>query len=182
MILLWFNHITTTSMKRLILTAMFALATLGIASAQKYCVIDSEKVFKSLNEYNDALTKLDELGKAYQTEADNKYKSIETLYNSYMAQKNNLSASTRASIEQQILQKEQDAEKYQQELFGENGTLMKKRVELIKPIQTKVFAAIEKYAKEHGYDLVLDKASNASILYFNSAIDHTAQVIETLKK
>ena len=94
-------------MKRLILTAMFALATLGIASAQKYCVIDSEKVFKSLNEYNNALTKLDELGKAYQTEVDNKYKSIETLYNSYIAQKNSLSAATRASIEQQILQKEQ---------------------------------------------------------------------------
>ena len=169
-------------MKRIILSALFALATLGIASAQKYFVIDSEKVFKSLDEYNKALTTLDELGKAYQAEVDNKYKSIENLYNSYMQQKSSLSASTRASVEQQILQKEQVAQKYQQELFGENGTLLKKRVELIKPIQTKVFAAIEKYAKENGYDLVLDKASNASILYLNEAIDHTAQIIEQLKK
>jgi outer membrane protein len=59
---------------------------------------------------------------------------------------------------------------------------MKKRVELIKPIQEKVFGAIELYAKANGYDLVLDKASNASILYFNTSIDHTAQVIEALKK
>ncbi len=169
-------------MKRIILTAMFALATLGIASAQKYCIIDSEKVFKSLDEYNKAMTQLDELGKAYQREVDNKYKSIESLYNNYMAQKASLSASTRSTIEQQILQKEEEAQKYQQELFGENGTLMKKRVELIKPIQTKVFAAIEKYAKANGYDLVLDNASNASILYSGEAIDHTAQIIEELTK
>ena len=169
-------------MKRIILTAMFALATLGFASAQKYCVVDSEKIFKSLDEYNKALTTLDELGKAYQTEVDNKYKSIESLYNNYMAQRASLSESTRATIEKQILEKEDAAQKYQQELFGENGTLMKKRVELIKPIQTKVFAAIEQYAKANGYDLVLDKASNASLLYFGEAIDHTSKVIEELKK
>lgn len=169
-------------MKRIILTALIALATVSFASAQKYCIIDSEKVFKSLEEYNNALTKLDELGKEYQTEVDKRYKSIETLYNGYMQQKAALSASTRTSIEQQILQKEEAVQKYQQDIFGENGELMKKRVELIKPIQTKVFGAIEKYAKENGYDLVLDKASNASLLYFNTAIDHTAQVIEYLKR
>lgn len=166
----------------MILTTLFALAIFGIASAQRYCVIDSEKIFKSLNEYNKALTSLDELGKAYQTEVDSKYKSIENLYNSYMAQKNALSASARQTIEQQILQKEEAAQKYQQEVFGENGALMKKRLELIKPIQTKVFAAIEKYAKEKGFDLVLDKASNASILYSGEAIDHTTQIIEELTK
>ena len=128
------------------------------------------------------MTSLDELGKAYQTEIDNRYKSIESLYNNYMAQKGSLSESTRASIEQQILQKEDEVQKYQQEVFGENGTLMKKRVELIKPIQTKVFAAIENYAKRNGYELVLDKASNASILYFGAAIDHTDKIIEELKK
>ncbi len=169
-------------MKRTILTAILALATIGLASAQKYFVIDSEKVFKSLAEYNSALTKLDELGKEYQTEVDNRYKSIESLYNNYMAQKSSLSTTARASIEQQILSKEEAVQKYQQEVFGDNGTLMKKRVELIKPIQEKVFAAIEKYAKANGYDLVLDKASNASLLYFNSAIDHTTQIIEELKK
>ena len=169
-------------MRKSILAIVFALATFGIVSAQKYCVIDSEKVFKSLDEYNKAIAQLDELGKAYQTEVDAKYKSVEELYNNYMAQKSNLSSSARASVEQQILQKEQEAQKYQQDVLGEDGSLMKKRVELIKPIQTKVFTAIEKYAKAQGYDLVLDKASNASILYYGEAIDHTAQIIEELKK
>ena len=169
-------------MKRIILTAILALATFGLTSAQNYFVIDSEKVFKSLDEYNAALTKLDQLGKEYQAEVDSRYKSIESLYNNYMAQKNSLSTTARASIEQQILSKEEAAQKYQQEVFGENGTLMKKRVELIKPIQEKVFAAIEKYAKANGFDLAIDKASNASLLYFNSALDRTTQIIEELKK
>ena len=168
-------------MKRVILTVMLAVAALGIASAQKYCVIDSEKVFKSLDEYNQAITSLDELGKAYQAEVDKMYKNVETIYNNYMAQRESLSASTRTSLEQQILQKEQEAQKYQQEVFGDEGALMKKRIELIKPIQDKVFAAIEAYAKANGYELVLDKASNASILYFGSAIDHTEEIIKTLK-
>ena len=169
-------------MKRTILTAILALATFTLASSQNYFVIDSEKVFKSLDEYNNALTKLDELGKAYQSEVDNKYKSIESLYNNYMQQKDSLSASARQSIEQQILQKEQDAQKYQQELFGENGALMKKRIELIKPIQEKVFAAIEKYAKANGFDLAIDKASNTTLLYYSTSIDHTEKIIEELKK
>ena len=169
-------------MRKSILAIVFALATFGIVSAQKYCVIDSEKVFKSLDEYNKAIAQLDELGKAYQTEVDAKYKSVEELYNNYMAQKSNLSASARASVEQQILQKEQEAQKYQQDVLGEDGSLMKKRVEMITPIQTKVFTAIEQYAKANGYDLVLDKASNASILYVGESADRTAQVIEVLKK
>ena len=169
-------------MKKILLTAIFALATLGIASAQKYFVINSEKVFKSLEEYNTAMAKLDQLGKAYQAEVDNKYKSVEQYYNNYMAQRNSLSSSARASMEQQILKMEQEAQQLQQQLLGEEGTLMKKRVELIQPIQTKVFAAIEKFAKENGFDLVLDTATNASILYFGSAVDRTGQIIALLKK
>ena len=168
-------------MKRVILAVMFAWATLGIASAQKYCVIDSEKIFKSIDDYNKAMTQLDELGKAYQSEIDSKYKSIESLYNSYMQQRDGLSASVRTTIEQQILGKEQEVQNYQQEVLGENGALMQRRIELIKPIQERVFGAIEAYAKANGFELVLDKASNASILYSGSEIDHTEEIIKTLK-
>jgi Skp family chaperone for outer membrane proteins len=40
----------------------------------------------------------------------------------------------------------------------------------------------EDYAKANGFDLAIDKASNASLLYFNSALDRTTQIIEELKK
>jgi outer membrane protein len=66
-------------------------------------------------------------------------------------------------------------------VFGNEGVMMKKRIELIQPIQRRVFGAIEQYAKAGGYDLVLDKASNASMLYHSDSVNHTENIIELLK-
>jgi len=59
---------------------------------------------------------------------------------------------------------------------------MKKRVEMITPIQKRVFATIETYAKQVGADLVLDSANNPTLLYNNPSVERTQQVIEALKK
>lgn len=169
-------------MKRIIATLALILACAGCAFAQKYIVVDSEKIFKSIDEYNSALTTLDTLAKDYQQAVDAKYKEVETLYNSYVAQKQSLSATTRNQYEQTILSKEKAAAEYQESIFGNDGVLMKKRIELIQPIQSRVFTAIEKYAKEQGCDLVLDSASNATMLYYSDAVNHTEQIIAVLKR
>ena len=59
--------------------------------------------------------------------------------------------------------------------------MMKKRLELIQPIQKKVFDAINAYAQSHGYDLVLDSASNPTLLYNAPKLDQTEGVIKSLK-
>ena len=164
-------------MKKIFLSALFVLLAAGAASAQNCIIIDSEKVFKSLA----ALDTLDKLGEAYQADVDKRFAEVENLYNTYMAQKASLSAAARQSREETILQKEKEATEYQQSIFGADGTLMKKRIELIQPIQKKVFDAIETYAEQHGYDLVLDSSGNASLLYNSPKMDHTQQVIEALK-
>lgn len=169
-------------MKRLILTAALIVATAATAFAQKYIVVDSEKIFKSIDEYNTALSTLDSLSKQYQLAVDAKFKEVESLYNSYMSQKASLGTQARNAYEQQILAQEKSATEYQESIFGTDGTIMKKRIELIQPIQKRVFAAIEKYAKENGADLVIDKASNATILYNSDAADHTNAVIALLKQ
>lgn len=168
-------------MKKIFLSALFVLLAAGAASAQNCIILDSEKVFKSLAEYTSALDTLDKLGEAYQADVDKRFAEVENLYNTYMAQKASLSAAARQSREETILQKEKEATEYQQSIFGADGTLMKKRIELIQPIQKKVFDAIETYAEQHGYDLVLDSSGNASLLYNSPKLDHTQQVIEALK-
>ena len=168
-------------MKRSILILLLTLAVSGVVSAQKFVVIESEKVFKSISAYNEAITTLDKLSQQYQSQVEAKYKDVETLYNNYMAQQQSLSESSRRSIEQQILAKEQEAQRYQQSLLGNDGELMKRRVELIEPIQKRVFAAIEQYAQLNGYDLVLDKSANTTMLYFSKGVDHTQQIINMLK-
>lgn len=169
-------------MKRLILTAAIVLASATAVFAQKYIVVDSEKIFKSVAEYNEAMKTLDEMSEKYQAAVDAKFQEIENLYNTYMAQKPSLSTATRNAYEQQILSQEKAATEYQQSVFGNDGVIMKKRIELIQPIQSRVFSAIEKYAKENGCDMVIDKASNPSILFSSDAINRTDAVIALLKK
>ena len=164
-------------MKRLILIAAFIL-TAGTLAAQNYIIVNSEKVFKSVAAYNKAISDLDELAKQYQEQVDAKFAEVEALYNAYMNQKASLSATTRQTRENAILAREKEAES----LFGNDGALMKKRIEMIEPIQKKVFAAIEAYAKQAGADVVLDSANNPTLLYTNPSVERTQQLIDMLKK
>lgn len=167
-------------MKRLILIAAFLL-TAGALSAQNYIIVNSEKVFKSVEAYNTAISDLDSLAKQYQEQVDAKFDEVETLYNNYMAQKASLSASARQAREALILAREKEAQQFQESLFGQEGVLMQKRLELIQPIQKRVFAAIEAYAGQASADLVLDSSNNPTLLYNNPSVERTQQVIEALK-
>lgn len=167
-------------MKKLIFAALFALVATA-ASAQNYIVVNSEKVFKSITAYNNAISELDKLAQSYQSQVDQKFEEVEDLYNTYQQQKAQLSASTRQSFENAILAREKEATDLQETLFGDEGTLMKKRIELIKPIQERVFAAIEAYAKEIGAELVLDSSNNPTLLYNATSVERTQQIINRLK-
>lgn len=159
-----------------------ALVLMGAAAmAQNYIVVNSEKIFKSIAAYNTAIEELDKLAKNYQEWVDAKFEEVEQLYNNYQQQRASLSESTRQQWETVILEKEQQATKYQEELFGQEGTLMKQRIEKIKPIQEKVFAAIEAYAKQVGAEVVIDSSNNPTLLYNTPSVERTDEVIATLK-
>lgn len=171
-------------MKRLLFIALFLVGT-GITatlSAQNYIVVKSEDIFTSIDAYNTAISNLNDLAKQYQDQADAKFAEVDSLYNVYMSQQQSLSAATRQAREAEISAKEQAAQQYQNDIFGQDGTLMKQRVSLIQPIQTKVFAAITAYAQQVGADIVLDASNNPSLLYTNPTLDRTQQVIALLKK
>lgn len=168
-------------MKRLILTLALMLGMTAMASAQNYAVVNSEKIFKSIEQYNQALTQLDEMANEYQTKVDAKFEEVEKIYNAYMARRTELSAASQQANEENILKLEQEAQKYQESIFGTQGELMKRRLELIQPIQKRVFEAIEKYAKEKGYDMIIDISQNATMLYYSERADHTDEIIAILK-
>ncbi len=168
-------------MKRFIFALLALLICGGVVSAQNYIVVNSEQIFRSISDYNVAMTTLDNLAKEYQAKVDEAYKDIESLYNSYMSQKQDLSATARNAKEQEILSREKAVAEYQEAVFGNDGVMMKKRIELIQPIQKRVFKAIEEYAKSGGYDMVIDSAANASMLYHSESVNHTQKIIELLK-
>jgi len=168
-------------MKRLTLILAFALSAVGFAAAQNTAVVNSEKIFKSIDAYNEAIKQLDQMAEQYQKDVDEKFKAVEDLYNAYMQRKSPLSQASQQANEENILKMEKEATDFQESIFGTDGTLMKRRIELIQPIQKQVFGAIETYAKQHDIDMVVDIAQNATMLYYSPDVDHTQDIIDMLK-
>ncbi|MDO5496395.1 MAG: OmpH family outer membrane protein [Alistipes sp.] len=168
-------------MKKMILMLAMTIGLATVASAQNYAVVDSEKIFKSIEAYNTAITELDNLAEQYQKQVDEKFEAVETLYNTYMERKASLSEASQKANEENILKKEQEATEFQESLFGSEGELMKKRLEMIQPIQKKVFETIEQYAQQKGYDMIIDIAQNATMLYYSPKADKTEEIIKLVK-
>lgn len=167
-------------MKRLILTLALVLSA-AFASAQNYAVVNSEKIFKSIDQYNQAISQLNQMANDYQKQVDLKFDEVEKIYNAYMARRAQLSQASQQANEENILKLEQEAQKYQESIFGTDGELMKKRLELIQPIQKKVFDTIKQYAEKKGYDMIIDISQNATMLYYSERADHTDEIIAILK-
>ena len=168
-------------MKRVLIAIVAMMMCVGIASAQNYMVVDSEKVFKSIEAYNNALNEIENLSAQYQQRVDAKFQEVENMYNAYMQQRASLNESARQQREQAILSKEAEATQLHESLFGTDGELMKRRVELIQPIQKLVFDTIDNFSKLYGYDLVIDIAANPTILYYSEKVYFTDRIIEMLK-
>ena len=168
-------------MKRLILTLALALGAAGFAAAQNYIVVNSEKVFKSIDKYNAAIAELDRMANQYQQDVDAKFEAVESLYNAYMQRKASLTQASQQANEDNILKREKEAAEFQESIFGTDGTLMQKRIDWLQPIQTSVFDAIKAYAEANGFDMVIDVAQNATMLYYSPKADHTQAIVDLLK-
>jgi outer membrane protein len=164
-------------MKRVFLILAATVLSAGAALAQNYMVVDSEKIFKSIGAYTTALAEIDADAERYQKQIDDAFDQLQQTFDTYQQRKASLSAAQRAAEEQRIVAREDEITKFQSDTFGEQGTIMTKRLNLIKPIQDRVFAAIEKYAADHGYDIVLDIASNPTVLYYKPSVNHTDAII-----
>ena len=121
------------------------------------------------------------MAERYQEEVDRRFAEVGTLYENYMAQKPSLTASARNARENAILAREKEVTEYQQQIFRHRRHADEAAPRTDTPHSGAGFGAIEAYARQHGAELVLDSANNASLLFCNPAIDRTQQVIEALK-
>ncbi len=133
-----------------------------------------------MSDYKDAQTKLDNLSKSWQGEIDNKMAEVDKMYKGYQAEKPMLSEDMRKKREDEIVAKEKEAKDLQKQRFGYEGDLFKKRQEFIKPIQDRVFNAVQKMASSKGFDLVFDKAGGVTVFYADPKLDHSEDVLKIL--
>ncbi len=152
----------------------------GLSHAQKFAYVDTEYILSQMPSYKSAQAQLDELSKTWQEEIDAMYAEIDKMYKEYQAEKVLLTKEMQTKRENEIIEKERVVKKFQSDKFGYEGELFKKRQELIKPIQDKVFQAINKVAKDNGLDFIFDKSGDMLMLVSNPKYDRSDEVLSEL--
>ncbi|HEY5369675.1 MAG TPA: OmpH family outer membrane protein [Hanamia sp.] len=167
-------------MKKLLFIFFACFAFAGNGFSQRYAVIDSKYILNKLPEYNDAQQKLDQFSKMWQQEIDQKSADLDKMYKEYDAEKVMLSDELKKKREDEIYNKEKEVRDLQRKRFGYQGDLFKKREELIKPIQDKVYNAIQKLAATKLYDFILDKSDGITVIFADPKLDKSDDVLKEL--
>ena len=167
--------------KKLTFLLIFGVVSAFSLNAQKIAVVDINGILENMAEYKTAQDQLDNIASVWRQEIAQEYDKIKSLYNKYQAEQVLLSDEVRKQKEEEIMNKEQEVRELQRRRFGPEGDLFSKRQELVRPIQEKVFSAIENYAADRGFDLILDKAGSAGILFTSDELDKTEDIKKRLK-
>lgn len=163
------------------ITSILIITLLSYNSfSQRFSYVDTEYILSKMPEYRSAQKQLDNFAQEWKKELDAKRKEIESLWKEYQAEKVISPKEINKQKEDKILKKEDELNKFKQEKFGKNGELFKKRKELIKPIQDKVFDGIQKLAKEEDQDFIFDKSASMTMLFTNAKYDRSDEVLEIL--
>ncbi len=166
-------------MRILFLLIAFSVTTLT-TQAQKFAYVDTDYILNKIPEFKQAQDKLDALATDWQKEIENKYADVDQMYRAYQQEQVLLTDEMKAKREEAIISKEKDAKDLQQKYFGTEGDLYIKRQELIKPIQDKVYTAIQQLAADNKYAIVFDSSSDLIMLYKNNNLDKSDKVLSIL--
>ena len=161
------------------LICLFAITALT-ANAQKYALLDMEYVLKNIPAYERANEQLNQVSKKWQAEVEAINTEAQTMYKNYQNEAAFLSKEQKQARQEAIVKKEQEASELKRKYFGPEGELFKKRESLMSPIQDEIFNAVKEISELRGYSMVLDRASNAGIVFASPKIDISNEVLDKL--
>ena len=167
-------------MKKLLILATCFLLLAGVSNAQRYAVIDSKYILDKLPEYKEAQKLLDQFSEQWQQEIDQKQALVDKMFKDYDAEQVMLSDLLKKKREDELYNKEKELRDLQKKRFGFEGDLFKKRQELIKPIQDRVYNAVQKLAVEKQYDFILDKSEGITVIFADPKLDRSDDVLKYL--
>ena len=164
--------------KSLVLILLMAL--LPTAYAQKYACVNTDYIFRSMPDYTQALNKINKFVTEWQQELQNKQQEVDELRQQYQQESYLLPENLKQRRQDELHNKETELRALQRQRFGTGGDLEQKRAELLKPVQDRVYNAIERVAREKNYAFVFDRATSATVLYVAEKYDISNQVLEML--
>lgn len=169
-------------MRKLIALLAFTITAFVAApvSAQKYAYVDTQYILDNISEYKAAQQQLDQLSISWQKEIETRYAAIDKLYKDYQAEQILLTEDMKRKRELEITNKEKEVKEFQKQKFGYEGELFKKKQELVKPIQDKIYNAVKKIATDQSYAVIFDKTSDLIMLYANPKYDKSDDVLSAM--
>jgi outer membrane protein len=159
---------------------LFLLFGTGFVNAQKYAYIDSDFILNKLPDYNDAKDQLDKLAERWTKEIEERYEVLKTKKDNFTREEVLLPNEEKAKRLEEIETMESEAMQMQRQRFGVGGDYFSKRQELIKPIQDKVYDAMQQVASRKNYSFVFDKANQSNLVYADSKMDISNEVLREL--
>jgi outer membrane protein len=150
------------------------------AMAQKFALVDMEYILKNVPAYERANEQLNQVSKKWQAEVDALTTEAQTLYKNYQSEAVFLSEEQKTKSEDNIIAKEKEAAELKKKYFGPEGELYKKRESLMAPIQDEIYNAVKEISDQKGYSMVLDRASDAGIIFASPKIDISNEVLAKL--
>lgn len=163
-------------MKSIIVTGMFVLLSL-MSWAQKYAYVDTDFILENIPEYQEAQKEIDELSKKWQEEIETRYEIIEQKRKAFKEEALLMPEELKKKKQKEIESMEQGAIALQKKRFGVNGDLFQKRKELIKPIQDRVFDAVQAIANKMNISFIFDKANQSTLLFADPRFDRSDNVL-----
>jgi len=169
-------------MKKLIVISavLLALLTALPGAAQKFALIDMEYILKNIPSYEMTNEQLSQVSKQWQNEVEALQQEAQNMYKTYQSDLVFLSAEMKSQREEAIVEKEQEAQELKRKYFGPEGELYKKRESLMKPIQDEIYTAVKEISETANYQMVIDRASAASIIFASPKIDISNEVLRKL--
>ena len=168
-------------MKKILLTFVLFAGIAWSAQAQRFCIVDMDYILSKIPEYEQAQEQVNTLAATWKSDIDLQFQNVEKAYQKFQAEQVLMTEQMKQQKIDEIEALERAAKEMQKEKFGPDGELFKKRQELIKPIQDRIYEKIELYAKDKSYEAIFDEASSGmGILFFGDRLDKSEDILRSL--
>ena len=166
--------------KTIFLLLITACCSFSAIAQQRYAIIDTKYILNKIPEYKDADKRLQLIGEQWQKEIDDKQVQLDKMYKNYEAEQFMLTDELKKKREDELFVKEKDIRDLQKRRFGYEGDLFKERQKLVKPVQDKVYNAVQKIAIARSYDFILDKSEGITVIFADPKLDKSEEVLKEL--
>ncbi len=161
-------------------TFFFLIFGLNFVQAQRFGYIDTDYVLNKMPEYAKAQDEINQLSEAWEKDVQEISAKIESMYSALQAEQVLLTEVMKKERMEAIRTEETKLKEYQKKVFGFGGLLFLKKQELIKPVQDKIWDAVDKVAKKNNLAIIFDKASQLVMIYTDPRYDYTDFVLDEL--